>query len=114
MFINRDNELATLNTEFAKKGSSFTVIYGRRRIGKTALITQYIQEKQALYYYATQIRNNQHVEQMASQMISFFNLPYLENMKFSDLEQLLIFFSEQLPDDKKLFLPLMNIRNWSR
>lgn len=33
-FIGRKNELYTLNTEY-NRNSSFVVIYGRRRVGKT-------------------------------------------------------------------------------
>jgi len=52
MFYNRTNELATLEREYEKKGSAFTVIYGRRRVGKTALIYEYIKEKPVLFIYA--------------------------------------------------------------
>jgi len=75
-------------------------------MGKTALITHYIQEKKALYYYATQIRDLQHIEQLALQIIKFINKHYLTNLKFSDLEQLLLFFSDQLPDDKKIIFAI--------
>jgi len=106
MFVNREKELDTLNNEYSKKGASFTVIYGRRRMGKTALITQYLQNKPALYYYATQVRGGQHIEQMANQMIIFLNKPYLENMHFLNLEQLLIFFAEHLPENKKIIFAI--------
>ena len=34
-FINRIEELASLNRDYQSKAFSFTVIYGRRRVGKT-------------------------------------------------------------------------------
>ena len=40
-FIGRTSELATLNTEL-NRGSGFVVIYGRRRVGKTTLIKEFI------------------------------------------------------------------------
>ena len=33
MFYNRNSELATLEREYQKRGSTFIVIYGRRRVG---------------------------------------------------------------------------------
>lgn len=33
-FINRKSELDFLNNEYKREGSSFVVIYGRRRVGK--------------------------------------------------------------------------------
>ncbi|MBU4075396.1 MAG: ATP-binding protein [Euryarchaeota archaeon] len=38
MFINREPELSHLEEEYSKNTSRFVVLYGRRRIGKTALI----------------------------------------------------------------------------
>ena len=40
-FIGRTSELATLNAEL-ERGSGFVVIYGRRRVGKTTLIKEFI------------------------------------------------------------------------
>jgi len=54
MFYNRSNELASLEREYAKEGARFSVIYGRRRVGKTALIYEYIKNKPALFIYATE------------------------------------------------------------
>ena len=42
MFIGRERELATLNKVYASDKFEFVVIYGRRRVGKTALISQFI------------------------------------------------------------------------
>ena len=48
-FIGRKRELHVLEAEYAKP-SSFVVIYGRRRVGKTTLIKEFIKDKQALYF----------------------------------------------------------------
>jgi len=54
MFVNRDDELKVLESEYRKKSATFTVIYGRRRVGKTALISEYIRDKTHIYLYATE------------------------------------------------------------
>ena len=48
-FIGRTKELSDLKQEYNNK-HSFVVIYGRRRIGKTALIQEFIKDKPALYF----------------------------------------------------------------
>ena len=53
MFTDRLEELAFLEREFDRP-SSFVVIYGRRRTGKTTLIEQFIREKKALYFLANE------------------------------------------------------------
>ena len=52
-FINRFKELETLENEYQKE-SSFVVIYGRRRVGKTTLINKFLNEhNNHLYFLAT-------------------------------------------------------------
>ena len=51
-FIGRTSELETLNAEL-KCESGFVVIYGRRRVGKTTLIKEFIKNKRAFYFLAT-------------------------------------------------------------
>ena len=53
-FIGRERELADLNRYYSMNGFQFPVIYGRRRIGKTTLIRQFIRDKRAAYYMATE------------------------------------------------------------
>ena len=53
-FIGRISELATLNAEL-ERSSGFVVIYGRRRVGKTTLIKEFIKDKRALYFLATTV-----------------------------------------------------------
>ena len=51
-FIGRKSELSTLNAEY-DRDSSFVVIYGRRRVGKTTLIKEFLKKKTAFYFLAT-------------------------------------------------------------
>lgn len=53
-FIDRESEMKTLKKEYSAKDSSLVIVYGRRRVGKTTLLTEFIREKQALYFLATQ------------------------------------------------------------
>ena len=50
-FVNREKEMETLDREY-KKENSFVVIYGRRRVGKTTLIKEFIKDKKAFYFFA--------------------------------------------------------------
>ena len=51
-FVSRTAELEFLNNEFSGDKSAFTVVYGRRRVGKTSLLKEFIQNKRALYFLA--------------------------------------------------------------
>jgi AAA+ ATPase superfamily predicted ATPase len=53
LFVNRAGELAFLEEQWKRESPSFVVVYGRRRIGKTALISQFLAGRRGLYFLAT-------------------------------------------------------------
>ena len=50
MFIGRERELSSLNKLYDSGKFEFVVLYGRRRVGKTALINHYLKEKPSIYF----------------------------------------------------------------
>ena len=52
MFIGRERELATLERLYRKQGFQFPAIYGRRRVGKTTLISKFVQGKPTVFFTA--------------------------------------------------------------
>ena len=51
-FIDRERELQHLNSAYGSSRSEFIVVFGRRRIGKTELLRQFIKDKYAVYFLA--------------------------------------------------------------
>lgn len=51
MFIGRTRELAALDRLYQSDRFEFAVIYGRRRVGKTTLINQFINDKKSHLFY---------------------------------------------------------------
>ena len=87
-FVNRTRELAFLEDEFNKNASSFVVIYGRRRIGKTALIKKFIRQKPALYFLASEEMENQNIAELKERMAEFTGSSLLKkdfNFTWDDL-----------------------------
>lgn len=52
MFINRTSELAQLETWWERPGASMALVWGRRRVGKTALIGKFAEGRRAVFYTA--------------------------------------------------------------
>lgn len=50
MFAGRKKELKKLESMYAASDFQFAVLYGRRRVGKTTLIAEFIKNKQAISY----------------------------------------------------------------
>ena len=52
MFVGRKSELAKLNEMYHSNNYECAIIYGRRRVGKTTLIKEFIKDKKAVYFLA--------------------------------------------------------------
>ncbi len=53
-FVDREQEMETLQNEYNRDGSALVVLYGRRRVGKTTLISEFITDKNALFFLASE------------------------------------------------------------
>ncbi|CAA6819555.1 MAG: archaeal ATPase, fused to C-terminal DUF234 domain [uncultured Sulfurovum sp.] len=110
MFHNRNSELAILEREYEKEGSAFTVIYGRRRVGKTALIYEYIKDKSVLFVYATEANFLIQLENIKPQLLKLIDKPYLEDIKIESFSQLFTLLNEY-NFSKKLVLVIDEYQN---
>jgi AAA+ ATPase superfamily predicted ATPase len=66
MFIGRKTEIGILENEYGREGSSLVIVYGRRRIGKTTLIKQFMQSKDSLYFLSTEEGGRQNLKYFQS------------------------------------------------
>ncbi len=75
-FVDRKKEIKQLDDEYKREGSSFVVVYGRRRVGKTALIKKFISDKDSVYYLATEESdemNRKHFQETIVHLNPIFN-----------------------------------------
>lgn len=71
MFFGREKELAQLNRLYQTDGFQFPVIYGRRRVGKTAIINEFIRGKDAIYFTGVESNEKQNLENFSKAILSF-------------------------------------------
>ncbi len=83
-FIDREQEMETLTDEYSREGSSLVVMYGRRRVGKTTLISKFIENKNALYFLASQESEAQNRNLFKEKAADFINSDLLRNATVSD------------------------------
>ena len=83
-FIDRKQEMDTLASEYSREGSSLVIMYGRRRVGKTALISEFIKDKNALYFLASQESEPQNRNLFKDKAAEFINSDLLLNSTVSD------------------------------
>ncbi len=71
MFIGRERELASLHKLYLSDKFEFAVIYGRRRVGKTALINQFIKDKRSIYFMGVESNAKQNLENFSKNVLEF-------------------------------------------
>ena len=71
MFIERDKELEALDRLYKSDKFEFVVIYGRRRVGKTALINHFIDNKKAIYFMGVESNEKHNLENFSKSIIEF-------------------------------------------
>ena len=77
MFIGRERELDALNRLYTSDKFEFAVIYGRRRVGKTALINEFIKNKKAIYFMGVESNEKQNLENFSIKQDSRQTQPFL-------------------------------------
>ncbi|MDR1068134.1 MAG: ATP-binding protein, partial [Clostridiales Family XIII bacterium] len=102
MFIGREKELQKLNKLYRTKGFQFPVIYGRRRVGKTALITEFMKDKRAIFFTGIESNAQQNLENFSKSILSFTD-ETLENTVFPSFQAALEYVFK-LAEKKRIIL----------
>lgn len=71
MFIGREKELKALNNLYNSGKFEFAVIYGRRRIGKTELIKQFIEHKKSIYFMGIESNSKLNLENLSKSILEY-------------------------------------------
>src|SRR5574344_1773881 len=65
MFHCRDKELKDLNKRYSKGNFECVVVYGRRRVGKTALINEFCKGKPTVFFSALSASSQENLEALS-------------------------------------------------
>ena len=112
MFIGRARELKALKDVYDKKGFGMTVIYGRRRVGKSTLIKEFIKGKKVIFYTATKVGAERNLELFSKQVLDAID-PAMSQATFSSIEGAFDFITEKLPDKQKTILAIDELPYWA-
>jgi AAA+ ATPase superfamily predicted ATPase len=81
-FINRKVELRQLEGQYVGESGRLVVLYGRRRLGKTALLRQFATEKPHCYFMADRAGESELRRSLASAMAVSLKEPVLESAEY--------------------------------
>ena len=88
MFIGREQELNTLNKLYHSDKFEFVVIYGRRRVGKTALISEFSKDKDTIFFTGVETNAKQNLDNF-SRCIMEYNTGIAVDSSFSSFQSAL-------------------------
>jgi uncharacterized protein len=89
-FIDRESELALLQEHLQRKGAGLFVLYGRRRIGKTALIERALQgHGEAAYHVGTRSTLVEELARLSLTLARAWDIPLLETQPLRSVQALL-------------------------
>ena len=103
MFVNREKELKLLEEEYTHDDFRFTVLYGRRRVGKTTLLKEYITSKPHLYFLVTLEALHLVLRRFQTIVADFLEDDFLQGLELKSFEQLFSYLAKQ-SFDKKLII----------
>jgi hypothetical protein len=85
MFVGRKKELKKLNELYGSDNFECAVIYGRRRVGKTTLINEFIKDKDAIFFTALEINAKENLVNLSKCIMGYAidnnNLPVFEGFQ---------------------------------
>ena len=81
-FVNREMELKKIESLLSSNKFEFIVIYGRRRVGKTALLKKAIENKKALYFLCARRTIKHNLRKFSYKVCEFLNIPKAEFKSF--------------------------------
>jgi len=103
-FVNRERELDALEDQYTADGASFVVLYGRRRVGKTTLINEFIKDKKAMYFLANEENETLSMKNFAKVLSDYTEQEYLKNASFESWKDLFEIFLKHDHSAKKLLV----------
>ncbi len=71
MFLCRDHELQILEQHYCQESSELIVIYGRRRVGKTALINEFVKDKKTIFFPALKANASDNLEALSKAIAEY-------------------------------------------
>jgi len=95
MFVNRKKELQLLEEEYLNNEFKFTVIYGRRRVGKTTLIKEFISSKPYIYFLVTLESFPVVVQRFKNMVADFLKDEFLKEVELKSFEQIFSYLAKQ-------------------
>ncbi|USS41610.1 ATP-binding protein [Thermococcus aggregans] len=82
MFVNRKSELSLLEDRFKSEKAEFIVVYGRRRVGKTALLLEFLRRNEGIYLLARETSEAENLKRFSQRVAEHFGDEFIMKNPF--------------------------------
>jgi hypothetical protein len=103
-FYCREEELRKLNARYESDDFECIVIYGRRRVGKTALINEFSKDKPTIFFSALNTTGQENLESLSKAIMSFERPDALSAPVFKDYDAALGEISALAEEQRLVFV----------
>ena len=83
-FINRERELGFLEERHRSKKPEFIVLYGRRRVGKTALAVKFLEGRKGIYFLSSKEGDRENISAFSRESAGFLSEPAFADAEYKD------------------------------
>lgn len=104
MFYCREAELRTMNNRYKKDRFECIVIYGRRRVGKTALINEFCKGKPTVYFSALNASSQENLEALSKAIYTCQNPDSTSAPTYQSYEDALEAITEMAMEKRLVFV----------
>jgi AAA+ ATPase superfamily predicted ATPase len=103
-FFNRELELAELETAWSTPGAALVTLWGRRRVGKSTLLSHFAAGKRSVYLYGTRLTERDILADLALQAADVFDDSYLRSAPFPTWDAALDYLAGRARDERLLVI----------
>lgn len=104
-FVGRHDYLKILHDIWSSGKTKLIAVYGRRRIGKTALINVFSRGKRAFIFEALEGEETAaQVRHFLDQLSQFAGKPYIRDLNYKDWFQAFNFFSQLIKEEQEIII----------
>jgi len=104
MFYGRENELKKMNSLYDSNEHHLAVIYGRRRVGKTTLISEFCKDKRTLFFPALESTAEKNLEVLSRTINRFIYQNSSVNSEYASFDDAFTMIAEAAEKERFVFV----------
>ena len=105
-FVDRQEELALLDAAWRRPSAALVVLYGRRRVGKSRLIQEFLREKDGLYVIFEDTSRRLQLDDFRTRLADHLSDEFLRRTSLDEWRDLFAYLAKTLPPRRRICIAL--------